>query len=297
MFDLKIINNKPIITSLIKKDMRAIIYTISPWEQIPKDSITHKFTNKGDWVQFPFNIENKSKIIVKVKNEYYSFILPHKSVTSEGKKIICVGLNKTGTTSLKKGLEEIGLIGFPEHIGHQFLSPSIMNGAIGSTIDSILNPEYDFYEDMPFSFPKMYEKIFKFFPTEKYILTVRDSVEEWVESVKNFYGDALNTEKIQNFDNRVPYTMNYANTEIQKVYNWGHPMFRAWGLKNTENLEEKLKEIYLNHIKDFKDFMVENDGDYMIINVSNKNELLNLSIWLGIETNVTDFGHYNKTKN
>jgi len=295
MFDLKIINNKPIITSLIKKEMVVRIYTISSWEQIPKDSITHKFTNKGEWVQFPFSIKNKNKIVVKFENEYHSFILPNLVDQENKKKIICVGLNKTGTTSLKKGLEEIGLVGFPEHIGHQFLSPSIINGAIGSTIDSLLNPEYDFYEDMPFSFPKMYEKFFKFFPNEKYILTVRDSVEEWIKSVKNFYGDALNTEKIQNFDNRVPYSMNYANVEIQKVYNWGHPMFRAWGLTSIDNIEEKLKNIYLNHIRDFKEFMKKNNGDYMIINVSKKDELKKLSLWLGVETNINNFGHYNKT--
>ena len=85
---------------------------------------------------------------------------------------------------------------------------------------------------------------FKVFPNEKYIITVRNTSEEWVDSCIRFYGDAINTEKINAFDNRVPYSHSYCGIEKHKVYNWGHPMFKSWKLYDTENLRDKLKLIY-----------------------------------------------------
>jgi hypothetical protein len=295
MFDLEIKNDRAFITSKVNYCIDVFIYSITPWDNTPRKSITHTFKTNGSWVMFPYDLNNISKIIVRHDKTHHSFILPKKESSINRKKIICVGLNKTGTTSLKNGAESIGLKTYPENIGHQFLSHSVMNGSYGSMISAIENKEYDLYEDIPFSFPKIYEKLFKYFPNEKYVLTVRDSVDEWVNSVINFYGNALNIEKIQNFDNKLPYSINYCDVEIHKVYNWGHPMFDSWGLTSTDNLEEKLKTIYLNHIRDFKEFMEKNNGDYMIINVSKKDELKKFSLWLGIETNINNFGHFNKT--
>jgi len=295
MFDVEINDSKILIKSLKEGITEAIIYTLSPWDNTPKESITHKFKGKNHWVIFPFEIKNRSKIVVKNDNKYHSFILPHNEIGLTKRKIICVGLNKTGTTSLAKGLKNLGLKGYPENIGHQFLTHSVLNDSIGSTISAIEDVQYDFYEDMPFSFPDVYKRVFKTFPNEKYIITVRDNVDKWVKSCMNFYGDAIDTKRLISFDNRVPYSHMYCGIETHKVYNWGHPMFKSWGIDNVDNIEEKLRNVYLKHIKDFIEFMEDNGGDYLVVNVARENELKKIADWLDIDTELNDFEHLNKT--
>ena len=87
----------------------------------------------------------------------------------------------------------------------------------------------------------------------------------------------------------------YCGIETHKVYNWGHPMFMAWGIDNVDNIEEKLRNVYLKHIKDFVEFMEDNEGDYLIINVAKENELKKIADWLGVDTELNDFEHLNKT--
>lgn len=297
MFDLKINeNNKAIIFYLGNEKIDIVVYTLNPWDVITDTCIVHTFNRKNDWVIYPFNIDNKSKLVIKTYEKKHEFILPLTFDCNRNKKIICVGLNKTGTTSLAKGMSQMGLRQFPENIGHQFLTHSVIHGSYGDIIKSIENPEYDFYEDMPFSFPKVYKNIFKFFPNEKYILTIRNSSEEWVNSCINFYGNALENKKINNFDNKYPYKHMYADVGNYHVYNWGYPMFKMWNLKNSGNIETDLKEVYEKHNEEFIDFMEKNNGDYIVINVSKNGELKKLSEWIGIETNKHNFEHINKTK-
>lgn len=296
MFDLKFTEeNKPVVIYLGQQEIDVIIYMLNPWDVISDKIITHRFHNFQDWVVFTLDSENKSKLVIETKEGNYEFILPNTVQKYRSKKIICTGLNRTGTTSLASSLKNMGLKQFPENIGHQFLSHQVIHGSYGNIINSIENIDYDFYEDIPFSFPKVYQHIFKMFPKEKYILTVRNSSEEWAESCIRFYGEALETEKITNFDNSSPYMHEYSSIKKIHVYNWGHPMFRMWGLKNTNNLKKDLKNIYEKHCEDFINFMEINNGDYIIINVSKEGELKKLSKWIGLEVEEENFEHLNKS--
>ena len=55
--------------------------------------------------------------------------------------------------------------------------------------------EVDFFQDIPFSCPGISERIVNIFPQSKYILTVREDVKKWVESVKNFWHPFFNDNK------------------------------------------------------------------------------------------------------
>jgi hypothetical protein len=296
MFDVRLTEeNKPVIIYLGNKVIDIRVYVLNPWDLIRDECITHRFYNENDWVVYTLDSKNKSKLIIKTEDKNYEFILPITIDNIRSTKIICSGLNKTGTTSLSKSLRDMGLRQFPEYIGHQFLTHSVIHGSYGDIIKSIENIDYDFYEDMPFSFPEVYKGIFNYFPNEKYILTVRNNSDEWVESCIKFYKDALKIEKIKNFNNTSPYEHNYSGMGNYYVYNWGHPMFKMWGIKSDRNLKNELKRIYESHNENFINFMDKNKGDYIVINVSNKGELKKLSEWLGIENSKEEFEHLNKT--
>lgn len=295
MFDVKIHEEKIIVTSLVNKKIDATLYTKTPWDDVPRYSIKHSFNFIGDIAVFPVISNEWSEVCVYENKNLHSFILPIRTLNKKREKIICVGLNKTGTTSLKKGLEDLGFRGSPEYIGHQRQAIDVVYGSMGSTISAIENPKYDFYEDMPYSFPKVYENIFKHFPNEKYVLTVRNDVDEFVNSCLKFYKETLKNKYLNGFDNRYPYINERCDGQVLNTYNWGYPMFKAWGIDSVENIEEKLRNTYLRHTKDFVEFMEDNGGDYLIINVARKNELKKLADWLGVETELNNFEHLNKT--
>lgn len=297
MFKIDVIDDKNLkITYLGDKKIETITYCLNPWDIITDECFKHTFTGKGHWVVYNIDLINKSRLIIKTDNLNHEFVLPTFKKIDLKTKIICNGLNKTGTTSLSEGLRRLGLKQFPENIGHQFLSDSIINESYGKLIDSIENPKYDFYEDIPFSFPNIYKKIFNFFPNEKYILTVRNNTNEWVNSCINFYGKYLYKFDLNDFSNIGSYNHMYSNVGNYKTYNWIHPMFKSWRVNGNQDIIKQLTEIYEKHNNNFIDFMEKNSADYIVINVSKKGELKKLSEWIGIETLEQDFKHINKTK-
>jgi len=297
MFKLDIIDNSNLkITYLGDKTINTVIYCFNPWDIVTDKCTKQTFNTKGHWIIYNFDIKNKSKLVIRAESINYEFILPFKIEKEKNNKIICCGLNKTGTTSLAKDLKSLKLKQFPENIGHQFLSESVINGSYGKLIDSIENIDYDFYEDMPFSLPKVYEKIFNFFPNEKYILTIRNNPEEWVNSCINFYGEHIKTD-IESFSKIGSYNHVYSDFGNYKVYNWIYPLLKSWNFNMSGDLKKNLKDVYEKHNNDFIDFMEKNNGDYIVINVAKKGELKKLSNWLGIENNKEDFVWTNKTKN
>ena len=42
------------------------------------------------------------------------------------------------------------------------------------------------FQDVPFSLPNIYKKLYILYPNAKFILTIRDSAEQWYSSLINF---------------------------------------------------------------------------------------------------------------
>lgn len=99
-------------------------------------------------------------------------------------KVFCIGLNKTGTTSLKKEMQEQGFV-----VGNQKKAEKLFNMWLKKDYTSIINhcKTADFFQDIPFSHPEVYIILDKAFPNSKFILTVRDTPEEWYSSVVRFH--------------------------------------------------------------------------------------------------------------
>jgi len=95
-------------------------------------------------------------------------------------RIFGTGLSRTGTSSLYRGLQILGIFG----IHHApYLFPDITEG--GTILDAI--PEYDAYIDTPFSY--CFRTLDKAYPGSKFIFTQRDP-ESWVESFRWLMGNS-----------------------------------------------------------------------------------------------------------
>ena len=226
-------------------------------------------------------------------------LLSEKNLKKVSEKIICVGLNKTGTSSLTRSLKNLGLItwadGNPRY-GLNFSHYSFSNKNIGTIVDLVEKTEVDFFQDIPFSCPGISERIVNIFPQSKYILTVREDVKKWVESVKNFWHPFFNDNKF------TPNAINWANHfhydrgDIPEI-SYLLSMFETWELDKYEGtIDEKLAQVYINHNNSIRSVLKSNNSDWIEIDVSKKGELKKLTDWLKIENKQEDFVWINKTK-
>lgn len=99
-------------------------------------------------------------------------------------KVFCIGMNKTGTTTMLKTFKKLNFRAAPQIKQEQDI------GDINSSNQHLKIKKfcwkYNFFQDLPFSQGNFYQEIDQIFPKSKYILTVRDS-EKWFESLCNFH--------------------------------------------------------------------------------------------------------------
>lgn len=226
-------------------------------------------------------------------------LLSEKNLKKVNDKIICVGLNKTGTSSLTRSLKNIGLITWDDanrRYSLNFSHFSFSNKNVGTTIDLIEKTEVDFFQDIPFSCPGISERIINIFPQSKYILTVREGVEKWVSSVKNFWEPYFKNDKFT--PNAINWAKNYHYDRGQiPELSYLLPMFETWGLDKYEGtIDEKLAQVYINHNNSVRSVLKSNNCDWIEIDVSKKGEFKKLTDWLKIENQEEDFVWINKTK-
>lgn len=106
-------------------------------------------------------------------------------VRSYGKrKIFCVGLNKTGTTSLSKALENLGIATAPQRPAELLLHDWARRDFRG-----IIRfcKYFQAFQDVPFSCPFTYQALDAAFPGSKFILTIRANPEQWAQSLTRFH--------------------------------------------------------------------------------------------------------------
>jgi len=103
---------------------------------------------------------------------------------SKNRKVFCIGLNKTGTTSLAKALEELGY-----DLGDLAAAEALLEDWARRDFHRII--EYcqtaDVFRDIPFSLDFTYQALDAAYPDSKFILTVRNSTEEWYHSLTQYH--------------------------------------------------------------------------------------------------------------
>ena len=99
-------------------------------------------------------------------------------------KVFCIGRNKTGTTSMARAFRELGLV-----VGVQSLAERLLHDWARRDFRRLFLYCYtaQAFQDVPFSLPFTFQALDQRFPGSKFILTVRDSPEQWYESLTRFY--------------------------------------------------------------------------------------------------------------
>lgn len=170
----------------------------------------------------------KAETIVLVPQEGYA------GKMSKLHKVFGVGLNKTGTSSLKRALITLGY-NHSDLRGH--LTYKFFNERFDQIFDAV--EEYDSFEDWPW--PLMYKQVFeKYGKSARYVLTRRSSVQAWLESLK---AHTLST--------------NPENNPRKRIYGFDYP----------HGAEAQHIEFYQRHLAEVRKFFAEQDASDVLCEV------------------------------
>ena len=178
-------------------------------------------------------------------------------------KVFGIGLNKTGTTSLGKALE---ILGYKKHISCNWELTKLWS-------ENNLNPilkeaeKYNNFEDWPW--PLVYKELFKKFENAKFILTIRDTPEDWYSSLCNH---ALRT----------------GPTEFRK---------RIYGYYMPHDFKSEHINFYNNHNKGVIRFFKKNAPEkLLVISFKDGNRWEKICDFLNNEIPETDFPFLNRNR-
>jgi hypothetical protein len=95
-------------------------------------------------------------------------------------KTFCLGLSRTGTTSLHAAAVILGLsaVHFPLRLAQNWMAGDFSPAALGP---------FDFYSDLPV--PTYFREFDRACPSARFILTVRDP-EQWIDSAERYFASS-----------------------------------------------------------------------------------------------------------
>lgn len=197
-------------------------------------------------------------------------------------KIFCIGFNKTGTTSLGAFFEQQGL-----RVAKQIEGERLLNSYIKRDFKTITKfcsrKDRIVFQDAPFSLPYTYQHLFTKFPDSKFILTVRNSPEEWYESILKFHSNFYNRGK-------VPTKESLKNSNyIHKGWSWD--FMNDVFFNNNEILYEResFLKIYTKHIETVLNYFKNNKNSLLVINIADNQDYYRLCEFLTIKTGDVGF--------
>jgi len=221
------------------------------------------------------------KIIRKAKRTYSTLRVMNKP------KVFCIGLNKTGTTSVREAMLELGYV-----IGNQREGELLFDDWVVRDFRRLLKyfRTAQFFQDVPISYPYTFIAADQAFPGSKFILTVRNDPEQWYNSVINYHG------KLFGNGNIPPTVEDLKNANY--VYK-GFPYDAAKKVMNVDDDKlydkETLINAYLLHNKIIMDYFKYRKNDLLVLNVAEKDAYQKLCNFLDKRCISEEFPWKNKT--
>lgn len=202
-------------------------------------------------------------------------------------KVFGIGLNKTGTTSLKHAVKELGFT-----VGDQTTAEKLVDDWAKRDFKRLINycRSAQFFQDVPFSYDFTYIALDHAFEGSKFILTVRDSPQQWYESLVNFHSKKWG-------ENGKPPTKRQL-MEATYIYK-GRPWHVNRLVNNTPEDDPYNKELlikrYVTHNEEAKKYFRHRPDDLLVLNVAEKNAYDDLCEFLDVKKVRDEFPWKNKT--
>ncbi|WP_055445287.1 sulfotransferase [Lacinutrix himadriensis] len=203
-------------------------------------------------------------------------------------KIFCIGQNKTGTTTIETVLKS-----FNYRLGNQVKGEWLLNSWYERDFKKIIKfcKTAEAFQDVPFSLPYTYQHLDVAFPKAKFILTERDSDEQWYQSMVKFHT------KLFGNGNHTP------TWEDLKLARYRYEGYMADVRRKVHSITEgeepydaiKLKHFYNTHNASVKNYFKSRPEKLLIINVANAKDYGKLCAFLNQPKQGDDFPWENRT--
>lgn len=202
-------------------------------------------------------------------------------------KVFGIGRNKTGTTSLQDALIELDYRVAPTRKGELLLD--CWSKQDFKPIVSMCR-EYDAFQDVPFSLPDTYPAMDQAFPGSKFILTVRDSAEQWFDSLVRFHSKLFGNGAVPSWEDleKADYCSQGFMAKVHRL------VYKAEvnGLYDKESYIDH----YLRYNESVREYFVDRPNDFLELNVAEPDAFQRFIQFLDIdETKMTDFPWANRT--
>lgn len=179
----------------------------------------------------------------------------------EKEKVFCVGLWKTGTTSLEGALSEVGY-----KTGEQKAGELLINEWARRDFRHIvrLACTADAFQDTPFCLPYTYQVLDQRFSNAKFILTVRDSSEAWYNSLVGYHsklwGNGTNAPTADDLKSAFYLKKGYVYESLKLAYG-----------TDDEDLynKESMQRYYNCHVSNVQDYFRFKKNKLITINIAN----------------------------
>ena len=202
-------------------------------------------------------------------------------------KYFCVGRNKTGTTSLKSAFEALDYPVGNQRKAEVLTGKHYFEGNFQPIVDYCKSAQV--FQDVPFSYPKTYKHLDKAYPGSKFILTVRDSPEQWYSSITRFHA------KMFGKDGRTPTVEDLKAAQ----YVWLGFMYNVVRVHGTTDEDPYNKETMIAHYDQYNRevmaYFKDRPEDLLVINVAEQGAYQKFVKFLGVDSPFDDFPWENRT--
>lgn len=222
-----------------------------------------------------------NKIVIEY-NEYYKY----PSLVKGKTKIFCIGRNKTGTTSLKKAFEDLNYIVGNQRKAEKLL-PDYKENNFGTIVQYCSSARV--FQDFPFSYPGTFRHLDKAYPGSKFILTLRDSPEQWYNSLIKFHAKKFG-------NGNIPTKSDLKNAGyVWKGWVWQCNRIMYDTPDEDPYNKEMMIETYKNYNQSVIEYFQNRPNDLIIINLAKRGSYQKLMHFLNIDSPFSDFPWENKT--
>jgi hypothetical protein len=203
-------------------------------------------------------------------------------------KVFCIGRNKTGTTSLEKALSQLGYRFSPQPHGEKLLQDWVRRD-FSAIVRLAANA--DAGQDIPYSLPYTFQALDAAFPGAKFILTLRDTPEDWFESLVRFHA------KIMNCGDRKP------SADDLKRYHYHYAGYlydsqrTIYGVGDDELYDAEIYiRHYVLHAWNVTDYFRYRPGQLLVLNIGEPDAMQRLCEFLGLPFTGQAMPHLNRSR-
>ena len=191
-------------------------------------------------------------------------------------KVFCIGFNKTGTTSTEKTLKDFGY-----RLGNQAIAEMLIADWFKKDFRRLIQYCHtsDAFQDAPFSLPNTYQVLDKTFPNSKFILTVRNSKEQWYQSLVNSHTKLFSSDKHRppnenDLNNALYRYKGFILDSMKMIYNY--PEVALYDFVYYTALYEQHNQCIIDYFSNCPEKL-------LVLNVSKPNAYQDLATFLSIK--------------